>query len=253
MGLIAFPNESLLRHLEDVTEEILAHFFPKRAILLAKLLKKSYNEADLESIRRAALYTGIFHDVGKAYEPFQKMLKQKGKAPRHEIFSTFFSNKVLTKMDGNLKTIVLLAIAWHHYPTRGMIFERIGRTTSEYLQIDSVELDRNSREELFKILNNIFAKFKCGEEVTISNIPEEISRDDAEKLLDDLGKSIRGERKCSYRTYSATIPLLAVLQIADIKVSFKNRGSEKVPPIYIEDITDLNAKKRIIKILQECE
>ena len=252
MSLVAFHNEPLRKHLEDVTREILARFLSKRTKLLAKLLKSS-SDIDSESINRAMLYSGIFHDVGKAYEPFQETLREQGTAPRHEIFSVFFSDKVLTKMKKELKTIVLLAIAWHHSSTRGMVLERIGGTTGKFLQFDSVKLKEHSRNELSEILDGLFSQFKCGEDVDLSNIPDEISKDNAEKLFNELGKSIRGEKNVSYRTYVATLPVLSALQVADTKVAFENRNENRnkgMSPIHIRDITDLKAKEKIVQILK---
>lgn len=249
MSLIASRNEPLWKHLEDVTGEILTRFLPKRTKLLVKLLK-SYSDVDSESIGHAILYTGIFHDVGKAYEPFQETLKreQKSTAPHHEIFSVFFSDMVLTKMKKDLKTIVLLAIAWHHSATRGVVLERIGGTTSKFLRVDSVKLNEYSRKMLSEILDNIFSKFGCGEEADLSNIPKTISVNDAENLLDELGRSVRREKSDLYRTYFAVLPLLTALQVADAKVAFENR-KEGTPSVHVRDITNLDAKRRIIQIL----
>ncbi|MBO3754146.1 MAG: CRISPR-associated endonuclease Cas3'' [Candidatus Brockarchaeota archaeon] len=247
MSLIASPNEPLQKHLEDVTEEILTRFLPKRAKLLVKLLKP-YGDVDSKSVEHAILYAGIFHDVGKAYEPFQKMLKETGKAPHHEIFSVFFSDMVLTKMRKDLKTIVLLAMAWHHSATRGTVLERIGGTTSKYLQDDSVKLNEYSKNMLFRILDSTFLKFKCGEEVSLSNIPEIITVNDARNLLDEMGKSLRKEKSNSYTIYFAALPLLTALQIADSKIAFENRKGETLP-VHLRDITNLDAKRRIVQNL----
>jgi CRISPR-associated endonuclease Cas3-HD len=256
MGLIAFYNpktgvcEFLQQHLEDVTREISTRFLPKRTKLLAKLLK-SYVDIDLDSIKRAILYAGIFHDVGKAYYPFQETLRHKGTAPHHEVFSVFFSDKVLTKLGKELKTIVLLAIAWHHSSTRGAVLERMAGTTNRFLQVDSVRLNEDSRMELSEILGNIFSHFKCGEEADLSNIPATISVKDIENLLNDLGRSIRREKRDSYRAYYVTLPLLTALQVADAKVSFENRKTSPIPPIHIRDITNLDAERRIVQTLMK--
>lgn len=249
MSLIAFPNELLQEHLENVTKEILARFLSKRSKLMFKLLKP-YTNIDLEIIKHAILYAGIFHDVGKAYDYFQKTLRQRGKAPRHEVFSVFFLDRVLTKIEKNLKTIVLLAIAWHHSSTRGAILERIGGTMRNFLPVDSVRLDECSKRELLETFNNIFLIFGCGEEIVLQNIPEIISVYDAEKLLDELGRCIRSEKKNLYKTYFTTLPLLTALQIADIKVAFENRKTTNTLPVYIKDITSLDSQKRIIQILK---
>lgn len=247
MNLIAFPNEPLEKHLEGVTREISIRFLPKRTKLLAKFFK-SYSDVDLESIRHAILYAGIFHDVGKAYEPFQEMLKQRGAAPHHEIFSVFLSDMVITKMKKDLKIIVLLAIAWHHYATRGIVLERIGGTTSKFLRVNSVQLNEYSGKMLYEILDNLFSKFGCGDEVDLTNIPKTISVNDAENLLDELGRSIRREKSNSYRTYFAVLPLLTALQVADAKIAFENRN-KGTRPIHIRDITNLDAKMRIVQNL----
>lgn len=139
MGLIAYYNtkRALQQHLEDVAREISIRFLPKRMRLLAKFLK-SHNDVDLDSIKRTILYADIFNDVGKAYYPFQETLRHRGTAPHHERFSVFFSDKVLTKLGKELKTIILLAIAWHHSSTRGAVLERIAGTTNRFLRVDSV-------------------------------------------------------------------------------------------------------------------
>lgn len=246
MSLIAFSDETLRKHLEDVAKEISTRFLPKRAELVVGLLKPS--DVNLESARCAMLCTGIFHDVGKAYEPFQEMLRKEGIAPRHEIFSVYFSDKVLNKKKGDLRTIVLLAIAWHHSATRGVILERIRGTTSKYLKVDSVRLNGHSREMLSEILGDLLSKFGCEEEADLSEIPEVITVDDAGNLLDELGRCIRKEESGSYRIYPAVLPLLTALQIADAKVASENR-KEGIPPVHLRDITNLNAKGRVARIL----
>lgn len=250
MVLIAFPDEPLHKHLEDVTDEISRRFLFKRSKLLTKLLK-SYIDIDLDNIKHAIIYTGIFHDVGKAYEPFQETLRQKGTAPHHEVFSVFFLDKVLVKMNTCLKKIILLTIAWHHLSTRGAVLERIGGTIDKFLPIDSVKLNEYSRKVLSEILQNILLKFECGEEIDLSNIPKVISVNDVKNLLDELGRSVRREKNNSYRIYLATIPLLTALQVADAKVSFKNRKTGTTLPLYIKDITDLDIQKKIVQTLMK--
>jgi CRISPR-associated endonuclease Cas3-HD len=252
MGLIAFCDsetgvcEPLKQHLEYVTREISTRFLPKRTRLLAKLLE-SY--VDTDSIRRTILYAGILHDVGKAYDPFQETLRRKGTAPRHEVFSVFFSDKVLTRSMEELKIIVLLAIAWHHSSTRGAVLERIAGTTNRFLHADSFGLNEGSKMELYKILESMFAQFECGEEVNLSNIPTVISVEDTENLLNQLGRSLRSEKSRGYRTYRATLPLLSALQVADTKVSFENRKTSSVLPVHVRDITDLDAERRVVRAL----
>jgi len=252
--LLAAPNETLEKHIKDVTNELVSRFLKKKACTLMRLLRShsltsgpatvTHTNVSFSDARNVFLYSAIFHDLGKAYDWFQNRIIEAAKknpqnfsVPRHEIFSAFAAMQILTENAFTnsfqfLRDCVLLSIVWSHSAIRGMVLPEIMYTTSDYIKVKSVYLSKRGKLEIMAILNSILAKYECEDGIDLLKLPTEISINEVEKMLKMLDKSLNS----NLLLYYATLPVLSTLQIVDSLVAHKNRGGK--PQVHVVDLPD---------------
>jgi CRISPR/Cas system-associated endonuclease Cas3-HD len=244
--LLAAPNETLEKHIKDVTNELTSRFLRKRASALMRFLRLHRINISLSDAKNVFLYSVIFHDIGKAFDWFQNRIIeainknfQDFSVPRHELFSAFATMRILTEDAFTnffqlLRDCVLLSIVWSHSATRGMVLPKIIYTTPNFVKVKSVYLNEWGKLEIISILNLILAEYKCEAGIDLLKLPIEISINEVGEMLKKLHKSLNN----NLLLYHATLPVLSTLQIVDSLVAHKNRGGK--PQVHIIDLPTIS-------------
>jgi CRISPR/Cas system-associated endonuclease Cas3-HD len=240
--LLAALNETLEKHIKDVTNELTSCFLKKRAYTLTRLLRAHHINISLSDAKNVLLYSVIFHDIGKAFDWFQNRIieainrnSQNFSVPRHELFSAFATMRILTENAFTnffqlLRDCILLSIVWSHSATRGMVLPKIMYTTPDFVKVKSVYLSERGKLEIMSILNSILAEYECEAGIDLLKLPTEISINEVEGMLKTLHKSLNN----NLLLYYVTLPVLSSLQIIDSLVAHKNRGGK--PQVHIIDL-----------------
>lgn len=244
--LLAAPQETLQEHLKGVTDEV-ARMTLKKKMWTIMRVAESFSNLHYSDVKKVFICVAAMHDVGKAYDWFQKRIHHaiaKGEkeftVPRHELFSTYVASLVL-KESFNVSHILydcaLLSILWHHYASRGPVLPRIWDTMKIYAPgLNSVYLDEEGKKELVSILKLIFTEYLDSFKVDPSKVPSHISLNETKKLIEYLDMKLN-RRDSEYFVsgnnvlYYVTLPVLSTLQVADLLVANRKRGGNG-PSIY---------------------
>jgi CRISPR/Cas system-associated endonuclease Cas3-HD len=250
--LLAAPNETLEKHIKDVTNELVSRFLRKRACTFIRLLRSHNINISFSDVRNVFLYSSIFHDLGKAYDWFQNRIIEAKGVPRHELFSAFVTMQILTEgafinSFQFLRNCVLLSIVWSHSAIRGMVLPEIMHTTPDYVKVKSVYLSEQRKLEIMAILNSVLAEYECKTGIDPLKLPTEISINEVKEMLETLNKSLNN----NLLLYYATLPILSALQIVDSLVAHKNRGGK--PQVHIIDLPNPLVVNKIREALWSTE
>lgn len=244
-------------HLMGVAE--MAVGFKKRALTLARLAG-----VELADALRAFSYSAVFHDVGKAYDWFQKRIHEEKSVPMHEYFSTVVAYRALSEKafasqyTRGLCLSVLLAVALHHYSIRGAVLsENVEKNMKNFVGASSVKLAESERGELCEAINSALRRVSTVSGVNMllrveeAAIPSEITQSEVCEVVEWLSGEVTMDHSRKKHLYACTLAVLSVLQLADITVAGRNRAGKdnKWSERYISDLPTPEIISKVKKLL----
>ncbi len=140
--LLASREEELRSHLKNVAfecERLARRLWPGR-------------------FNREPYLAGLLHDIGKGLSFFQPMLKERGVAPCHEVFSFIIANPLLEKLTRSKeeKAVVVYAIVMHHQGMSSFRERAVEGVLNLRKQLKRVGWRSSSECELLSLLLEVF-------------------------------------------------------------------------------------------------
>ena len=235
MRLMAAPNETLWDHL-NVALVFYKHIYVAQgygALLFRRAVRLGLDvpgglKGDLNVLPQLAI---LLHDLGKAYEPLQGSVRERGTASHHEYVSVAAASRML-RLDGLggdarfLRDSILLSIVWHHTAMRGSdIHERRSWLADVYRRYSS---DRKyvfrleEAGELRWIMDTLAKTFNLHNYLDVDSLPGEITLDDVNRVSSSLVEELR-DRERGLKLYAYALLILHPLMVCDNYSANTNR------------------------------
>ena len=195
-------------------------------------------------VKKAIAIAYIYHDIGKALQPFQENILCGEGARSHEIFSSIIMFKNFREQSffrcKALFNACLIAVLLHMSASRGNLISET-RLFMKRFSMDAkagrLYIDESSVDELNRIIGEAWHKLDLGDPVPIvRERPLIISQQDIEKATIALLQLTYGKSPSYYQTMFSAISILHPLLLADCYAASIARKTEERRPFVDEFI-----------------